>query len=271
MCIRDRPISVCEKDKAAVESYFDVYLQRDRQGQGAVPVFVRNGIIIPDVRRRRRGREKFVSLVVIEDGPIATLLGDAETPAHTRWDKNTANFKGKYTYGGGYIEFVASAPTQLVRILTSVGEEKDVLLLADVFPKPPELRGGLEAQEDEPGPRPGDKPEKPTPPGTPSRHPFVIQKLASGFRVSCKNGRAAAGTEIEIIAAYDRSFGDPFRRYDPADFRLEDLRVSVSGGRLLRTSENRLRARVDDPDQFEVRVVGFDEKRDVVVKTRTVE
>lgn len=265
------PIWVREMGNDAVKSYFDVYLQRDRDRQGAVPVFVRNGIIIPDVRQRRRGRERFVSLVVIEDRPIASLLADAETPAHTRWDKNTANFKGKYVYGDRYIQFVASAPRQLVHALTRVGEEQDILLLADIFPRPAELQGGLEAEEDEPAPEPGDKPEKPEPPGKRSADPFAIQKLAGGFRVSCNKGGDAAGKEIEVLAAYDRSFGEPFRRYDPADFRLEHLNVSVSGGRLLHRQDNRLRASVDDPDQFEIRVLGFDERRDVVVKARTVE
>src|SRR5262249_27565323 len=77
------PVPVRAKGKPVVWSHFDVFLVRDgTEGRGR-PVFVREGIIISDVHSPlSRGIR---SLVVVEDRPLATLLGDSENPAHTQW------------------------------------------------------------------------------------------------------------------------------------------------------------------------------------------
>src|SRR5262249_31318653 len=70
------PMPVRERGKPLVWSHFDVFLVRDgTEGRGR-PVFVREGIIISDVRSPlSRGIR---ALVVVEDRPLATLLGDSE-------------------------------------------------------------------------------------------------------------------------------------------------------------------------------------------------
>jgi len=98
-------LTVCPKDKKPVLSFFDVFLVRDDVDENGRPIFIREGIIISDVKSRARGIR---SLVVVHDRPLATLLGDSENPAHTQWQKDGSNFKGKYKYGPSYIEFVTS-------------------------------------------------------------------------------------------------------------------------------------------------------------------
>ena len=77
------------------------------------------------------------------------------------------------------------------------------------------------------------------------------------------------GTEMEIKAAYETAKGNPFSAYDTNDFQFSDdsLTVQISGCRVLAQEANRLRVAVEEPD-FQVKVLGFDVNRDVVVRAR---
>src|SRR5206468_4761580 len=115
------PMPVREKKKAVRWSFFDVFLVRDgTEGRGR-PVFVREGIIIPDVRgRTTRGIR---ALVVVEDRPLATLLGDAENPSHTQWQKECSNYRDKYLFGASNLDFVSNSVAEIVRIATEKEEK----------------------------------------------------------------------------------------------------------------------------------------------------
>ena len=73
-------LTVREKGKAPRPSHFDFYLRKDGFESGR-PVFIREGLIVSDVRSpRARGIRSFV---IAEGGALATLLGDAEKPGLT--------------------------------------------------------------------------------------------------------------------------------------------------------------------------------------------
>ncbi len=115
-------LNVREKGKPSRASHFDVFLRQDGFDSGR-PVFIREGIIISDVRgTRARGIR---SLVVIDNKPIASLLGDSENPAHTQWQKDSSNFRGKYYYGPDYIDFVTKIVARLVQALSAQEQEED--------------------------------------------------------------------------------------------------------------------------------------------------
>ena len=98
------PVRVRKKNQSPRASFFDVFLHRDGSEQSGRPVFIRDGIIIPDVHApRTRGVR---SLVNAEDLAIAAFLGDSENPAHTQWQKDGANFRGKYASGASDLQFV---------------------------------------------------------------------------------------------------------------------------------------------------------------------
>jgi hypothetical protein len=117
-------------------SYFDLFLRQDLEGRGYPPVFIRNGIVIPKALERRVRGHRLLSLVTIDDKPLADMLGDAETPAHTQWSQNSQNFSGKYQNGKACLDFVRSAPRQVAEILSSKDRERDPRALADFFPRP---------------------------------------------------------------------------------------------------------------------------------------
>jgi len=100
------PMRVRRKGADAQLTEFRVFLQEDRKADGR-PVFVRDSILIPDVHASRDGGIR--SLVVVEDKPLSTLLGDAENPAHTQWQRDSSNFRGKYDYDVACLRFVVQS------------------------------------------------------------------------------------------------------------------------------------------------------------------
>lgn len=79
---------------------------------------------------------------------------------------------------------------------------------------------------------------------------------------------------IEIRAAYDVRRGNALKKYDPADFNLADaefqLKPAPHGVQIVERAKNRMLVKVMAPD-FELSVIGFDTKRDVLVNINVKE
>src|SRR5690606_28692898 len=97
------PMRIRRKGAEPQVTFFRIFLEEDRAAQGK-PVFVRDGILISDVRAPRDPGVR--CLVLIEDKPISALLGDAENPAHTQWQRDSSNFRGKYDYDAHCLRYV---------------------------------------------------------------------------------------------------------------------------------------------------------------------
>jgi hypothetical protein len=266
-------LTVREKGQGrqAKQTHFDFFLWQDGFESGKT-VFIREGIIISDVRAlRTRGVR---SLVVIEDKPIATLLGDAENPAHTQWQTDSSNFKNKYIHGPAYLTFVKEIVYSFVHALRAQEEEEDPNLLLEIFSLPA-------PKDEEPPSRPeerkkkkkGEETEDDTKVIEPRKKRFRIQKSAGGFTVTRGDVGTQPPTWLNIQAAYDVRRGNPLSKYHPADFKIGsgDVRISDQKGiRIAERGENNLSIEILDPD-FSVTVEGFDEKRDVFVNVKMKE
>ncbi len=263
------PVSVREKNQTR-ESFFDVFLYRDGSEQSGRPVFIRESIIIPDVRPpRTRGVRAIVNA---EDGPIGAFLGDSENPAHTQWQKDGANFRGKYVSGAADLQFVIRSVHELVNIICEQEKKEDRTLLADLFfiTVPPEEKE-IHVRDKKKPDKPGTEPEKPKLPD-PRPKPFIIDSIAGGFVV--RNGDKNGSTPHEILsirAAYQVRRGNPFKKYHPADFDfVQDIKTQLEGATVLEKMKNILRVKIDNSD-FRIEVTGFDSKRDVRVEVRLQE
>ncbi len=262
-------LTVREKGKEPRPTWFDFFLWQDGY-EGGRPAFIREGVIISDMRPPRvRGVR---SLVVIEDPPIAGLLGDSENPAHTQWQRDSSNFKGKYVYGSAYIKFVTEIVASFVYALRAQEEEEDPALLLDIFSLPgeeqqPERRGEKKVIE-------RGKVEAPPPDLEPRKKRFRIQKIKGGFAVVKGDAATTPPAELDIRMAYDVRRGNPLRKYHPADFRVEQRPIELDpapiGVNILQREANRIRVEVTDPD-FRLSVRGFDENRDLYVNVKMEE
>lgn len=251
-------------------SHFDVVLERDGTGTRERPVFVREGIIISDLRSPySRGVR---SLVTCHDGPLATLLGDSENPAHTQWQKDGSNYKGKYTYPAENLSFVINSVSEVIRFITEADKEADKSILVDVF--------SLPAAADYPdavstkvnkgqGTKPGKKSPQAESPRPVAPRRFRVERIKGGFRVRPGDAEAATPKRLDIKVAYSIRSGNPIKKYHKADFELDKAPITVGGDlkgiTLVSRSANRLQAEVTEAD-FMLSVDGFDENRDLFVK-----
>lgn len=264
------PVTVREKNEEPRETFFDVFMSRDGSEQGGRPVFIREGIIIPDVRApRTRGVRAIVNA---EDEPIAVFLKNAENPAHTQWQHDGEKFRGRYTSGKSDLDFVKRAVHEIVNILCEQDKKEDRTLLADLFsiPAPPEEQESRTREKKKPEDK-GKEPEEPTPP-EPHPRPFIIDRIEGGFvvRNGGMNGAPPPGALL-IRAAYHVRRGNPFKKYHPADFDFSQrMKTQCTGATALEKKENRLRVKID-AREFRIEVTGFDPKRDVRVEVKRQE
>lgn len=267
------PVVICEKAAQPRQTHFDILFVRDGSEHSGIPVFIREGIIIPDVRRRGAGVLRGIrSIVVAEDGPIAAFLGDSENPAHTQWQKDGAIFKGKYEDGAKILDFVIHSVLQIVRIISEQDKKEDRTLLSDLFsiPAPPEEQETRTRERK--AEKQGTESDEPTPPESRPK-PFVIDKISGGFVVRNSDANGSPPPRVILIrTAYQVRRGNPFKKYHPADFDLsrQTMTTQLEGATILEKGKNSLRVRIDNSD-FRIEVTGFDPKRDVRVEVRQQE
>lgn len=264
------PVNIRQKDQPPQDSFFDIFMFRDGSERSGRPTFIREGIIIPDVRSpRTRGVR---AIVMAKDDPIATFLGDSENPAHTQWQKDGANFRNKYVSGPTDLQFVIRSVHEIVNLLCEHDTKEDRTLLADVFsiPAPPE-EPDVKTPEEHKSEDDGDEPEEVEPP-EPAPKIFSINRIDRGFVVSKGNAESTSlPILLQIKAAYHVRRGNPFKKYRPADFNfMEQMEVSLKGAIALEKDANRLVVRIDQTE-FRIKVAGFDSKRDLRVEVRKME
>lgn len=272
-CVAIRvPLTVRPKEGIARESYFDVFLVEDSSG-GGKPIFIREGVIISDNKRvtTLRGVR---ALVVVEDKPLATLLGDSENPAHTQWQRDSSNFKDKYFNGLSYLGFVVRSAERILARINELERKEDTNLLRDIFSiPPPEQEQPVKTKKKETKPKPGDEEEleKPNVETKPRR--FQIEKTDGGFSIFRGSPDSQPPALLEIRVAYDVRRGTPLKRYKPADFRLDRAPIhvtAVSEITVRECAENRLLVEPTGPE-FRLEVSGFDLERDVFVEAKPKE
>ena len=268
------PLSVYKKknDRTSTEirSYFSVWLRRDTTSTTGRPVFIRDGLIIPKAHSRlSRG---YRALVLIQNKALSDLLGDAENPAHTRWDDQSEHFKGRYIGGDQTIRFVRNAVHEILRLVFSSEDGKDLGTLADLFPdsKPSQDPAEPLAKKTRRVKRPrlDISPAKP--------RIWRSDRIPGGFRVSGNPKWLGGAREVVVDVAYDVVRGNPLNKWRKEDFVLAEkpIETELSGDHAVldsvRASDNHIRFKVNG-SKFELSVEGFDINRDLYVRVRTEE
>ena len=93
--------------------------------------FCRQGINVSEACSINPSR--FVCLIVVEKGELATMLSAAENPSHTKFSVTDA-LRNDYAFGTFQtIRFLQLAPQAIARLIGDRDRETDVGLFADVF------------------------------------------------------------------------------------------------------------------------------------------
>jgi hypothetical protein len=253
-----------KRPSKVVESYFDAFIQRDPSLVSGSAEFVREGLSITQTGKSPRQPAR--GLILVRDKQLSTLLGDAENPAHTKWQELSEKIKEPaYIHGRGTVRVVNNGIQQLVEYLAFRVEQRDRTLLSDIFFLPEDDSDERKADGTKPGPV-GESPD-PVELPEPKPRPFILEQISGGFKLA---GNPAAGP-VEILTievAYAIRNGNPFKRYRTFDFDLREINMSGQGLQVLVRAGNQFSARVVEPD-FALHAVGFDTKRDLEVKVLT--
>ncbi|MCW8935157.1 MAG: hypothetical protein OQK98_10570 [Gammaproteobacteria bacterium] len=270
------PLYVRRKKSQAVETCFDMYIRKDEVSGDGRPLYIREGIKIPEINSRAaRG---YSCLTIIEDGPIASMLGDAENPAHTEWEKNSSNYKSKYDWGPSTIDFLRSCLTSVVHLLSESEEEEDRNVLSDIFfiDQPendddvPDIRKQKRKKPDEGE----DDPEKIKIEKKGVIRRYNLNKIEGGFAIHQAKDSSPDQYIYKVKVAYDRVKGNPWNKYSPNDFTFDEnstaLKIEVDGIDQVKSARNVIAFRTTQPG-FVLKVTGFDINRDIIVDVQAKE
>lgn len=247
---------------------YHAYLEKDLSLNKSDNLFVRDGITISGIATQDKGLAR--GIVIIQDTDLARMLGDSENPAHTEWQADSRNFKGKYEHGKEVLGFVKNT---LKRIYESLqrppeGLQKDLLLdffsLAADMPDEPKKKdkpdinkkGDDESEGIDLGELKG------------NARPYLVEKTSAGIKI-IKNPKAESVPEsIHVKMGYDVPRGNPIKSYQELDFDLSKAPIVLEsqGVYFTKQEKNELEFTIENKDQFEITLTGFDEKRDLFLK-----
>lgn len=254
------PINVQKKGQVLARSHFDVFLQRTEGVGRPKPLIVREGITIAE--DRTSAVQDHTALVIVDNPPLAGMLGDAETPAHTELQPQLIS--NKYTLGGKTIKTLRLASAGILRSLEQAADADDFVLLSEFFPVIQDDQPGQRRKPHGPGKEPAPMPVPPIP-ASPAR--YRVTQTERGFRVKGTDD-GDLPSSVTVRFAYDVRRGNPLKKYNPLDFsvlRRGDLTVRTEGATIIDKAENTLIAQPTHHG-FLIEVIGFDPLRDLVVR-----
>lgn len=248
--------------------WYQAVIEKDLSLKKPENLFVRDGITISGISSMDKGQAR--GIVIIQDIDLARMLGDSENPAHTEWQADSRNFKGKYVHGKEVLGFVKNTLKRLFENLLQppVGLQKDLLL--DFFSIPVEELDAIRKKE---------KPDKNKVGKDESVscdlneikskiRPYIIEKLHSGVKI-IRNIRADdIPDSMRIRLGYDVPRGNPLTSYQDLDFDVSKFPVVIEsqGVYFTKCEKNILEFNIEKKEKFQISLSGFDEKRDLFVK-----
>lgn len=264
------PIKYHPEKGGAKTCWYNAYLEKDTTLTKPENLFVRDGITISGISSLDKGLVR--GMVIIQDIDLARMLGDSENPAHTEWQPDSRNFKGKYTHGKEALVFVKSTLKKIYDQLQRPieGIQKDLLI--DFFSIPVEIQ---KPEEKKPRDTHGheregenDSEETDIPLIKGRQRPFFVEKIISGLKI-LKNPEAEEFPDtIRLKLGYDVPRGNPVNSYQELDFDVSKppIRIESEGVYFTKREKNELEFEIENKSHFEIRLTGFDEKRDLFLK-----
>jgi hypothetical protein len=252
------PLSIMPRGGPPLASHVDLFLKAAKPGEPAQTLVVRGAITIPTEGKRAALTETHAALEA-RDEPISRLLGDAENPAHTRWNERAEKLRTRWQGGGMVLRKVRNALHELHAVVFDRLDREDADALLEFFSIPKPMRG-----------RKGATIASGTPRDLPDARPrsFRIESKAGGFSILSSPGITpeALPLKLHIRCAYDVLSGNPFRRYSEYDFSFfsPEIQFNKLNADCWPTDFNEFDLEARKPD-FRVDVLGFDHHRDIIV------
>ena len=257
------PVTVKLKDGTQLDTFFSVFIKRPNELTKGTDLYVRGGLTLPGEAKFRE--RKALGAMIADDEVICSFLGDAENAAHTLWISSAEKVRRNYIKPGKIVKVIKNSIVQLYDMLAEVVDEVDEEALRSFF------------WMDEPEGTKAKKKQKKTPivipkPPEPRPKDFYISETDDGFSiVSAKDANPERFPQtITVQAAYDVATGNPFKKYNPMDFKLGkngglNISMTTDSAKILSNKENLIRLEIKKLP-FKLNVTGFDVNRDLKIK-----
>lgn len=240
-----------------------VFLQRQPDSMRRDTYYVREGMTITKLNSQAsaRGVHAFVS---VEKGPLASLLGDSEGPAHEDWDKSADRPNRTWRKWIGRVKFCRKVVDDLTELLTPPKTKADFDLLSDYF-----SIEKTEAPQRSRSPVPGGN--GPSKFGVIEAKPrwYRLDGRRGGFRIVHNSGHPLPEhPRLRVTVAYDLPSGNPMKKWSPFDFvfgKSPRLKFSGKNVQAVPLAGNVLVLNVES-EKFVFGADGFDEHRDLLVR-----
>lgn len=248
------PVVVKPKRGENVVSSFTMHVQKDDSLASGDSCYVRGGLIIPEAGKGIPSGSR--AMAIIEDDDLTALLGDAENPAHRRWNERSEQLKRNYRHGPFTVRFVNQSLNYICETLIPAPEGLDEEFLSDVFFV--EEMGDT----DEDG---KDETDTPTVEVDSRPSPVRLTRREDGFRIGSNPQYEGTVLGATVRAAYDVASGNPFSKYNEWDFDFAggDIDIDVEGA-VIQKADNNAIAFAVTATEFAVVATGFDVNRDIV-------
>lgn len=244
-----------------------VFLQRQPDGERTDTYYVREGMTITKLNSRA-GLRGIHAFVMVNKGPLASLLGDSEGPAHEDWDTSEDRPNRSWTKWKGRVKFCRKIVDELADLLTPQTKQADYELLSDFF--------SIEKTE-APGRARTPNSNGTTPPNFESINQkprwFRLDGRRGGFRIVSNPGQTVPpNARLRVSVAYDLPSGNPLKKWSPFDFDLGKTTVELRGDgvEVKRLAGNVIRLTVLD-EKFAFGADGFDLHRDLFIRIDELE
>lgn len=242
---------------------FHAYIKKDLALQEPESIFIRDALTITGVKSLKRKGAR--GIVVISDKKLVTFFGQAEGPAHTGWHKD--NFRVRYENTDEIISYVQRSLQELYNKLQLPAEGLDRTLLSDLFfidiPETEDGRAGGKNKGKKKGQDPGFEP----PVRRPKKYILTQLEIENGFKITNNPEAQELPQLVTVTLAYDRPDGRPFKKYSLLDFNVEKMNVGQSNIEIETLERNIIEFKPTDK-YFELKVIGFDKNRDLIVDVK---
>jgi hypothetical protein len=254
------PITLRRKSGVEDRTSFDLFLRRADDGVTAQSLFVRGAITLPGESQYFRSTQSFGALVAMAP-TITAFLGDAENPAHTKWNGNAEKLSANWRNPATRLREIRNSLDGLYGTLVRAIERLEQDALKHLLSVKAD---GLQKVKPDPIVKPPVVPPLPQKP-----RPYDIASRQGGFAIKGRAGAAGSfPLQIRVKAAYDLARGNPFSKHSPYDFDFtkNELAIGAANATCRPVAANELL--IEAPDEsFSVEVTGFDVNRDLLVRT----
>jgi hypothetical protein len=213
----------------------------------------------------RRGVD---GLVVVDEGPLAELLGDSEGPAHEDWDTSEDRPNKNWKVWKGRVKFVRRIVDSFVELLNPATNQADFDLLSEFF-----SIDRVESPQRKRQPKENGQLDRRFTPIPSIPKWYRIEGRRGGFRLASTNAiPVPPKAHLKVSVAYDLPSGDPLKKWSEFDFVFSNgsnIKLSGKGVNAAKQSLNVLGLSIDN-DEFWFSADGFDLNRDLFIRVDEV-